>query len=143
MAGEARARRDPGRAFNLTTRPSCALVGRNPLVAAGPGITKARLNNDRAYAWVTRPHGLSCLGQVLQLLQPAAGPRTPIGVHSLAASAYEVMLGGKDLLVAAPFADDLVVTSVSDRGLQRGLRGETAPASLQKSCTHTGRRLRE
>ena len=68
-------------------------------------------------------HGSRDLVQLLYFLQPAAGPRTPIRIVSLAPSAYDVARGGGDLLIASPFADDLVVSIVAGRGLERSGRG--------------------
>lgn len=76
---------------------------------------------------------------MLQLLQTATGPRTPIRVHTLAAGAHEVMGGGEDLPVAAPFADNLVITSLSGRCLQRA-RGRHGTGLVCKSHVLIGTR---
>src|SRR5215469_8185366 len=72
-----------------------------------------------------RWRGSACLrdlGQLFHLLQAAVGSGTPVRTTSLATSAQDVVHHSENLLITAPFADDLVVTTMSGRSLERTRR---------------------
>jgi hypothetical protein len=80
-----------------------------PLMVLMIGPPAARLLPE----W-PKGHSLAChLGHARHFLQPAGGPRTPVGIASFAPSAYDVTFCGEDLLATTPFANDLVVATVS------------------------------